>query len=351
MLAALPLLRPSLLLCLLLRNVPVFAAPTNFTIDDTIGDSHTGFIPTYSPSDKWALGQQCTGCNIHSGTTSDTIDVQQVFDGTWHDSTYHPGDPEHTVAATFVGSAVYVYNIIANQVQDTTTLTNLTFWIDGDLVGSYTHIPENTTTVFEYGALVYSNTSLQDKQHFLTMSAGGPNASLILFDRIVYTQDSNDASPTPLSSPNSTVSASFSSSTPSLLVTSAADTSGRKSSPPVGAIAGGVVGGVVGLILLGLLMFCIVRARRREAARRPPPAAGKIDPFVFGGDARRPPGQRMSRPPILPDFRFGRSRLMLRGPGSTTTTDASEYFVRALLSLLFPPPFLSCLVLGDLPYP
>ncbi|KAI1790963.1 hypothetical protein LXA43DRAFT_890118 [Ganoderma leucocontextum] len=325
MLAALPLLKRSLLSCLLLRIVPVSTGLVNNTIDDTIGDSTTGLQPSYFPPDSWAQGQQCSTCNIHSGTTADTIDVHQVFDATWHDSTYSVGGPEHGVAVSFIGTAVYVYNIIVNQIPGTTTFTNLTFWIDNALVGSYTHVPGGTT-VFEYGVLVYSNTSLKNQEHFFTMSAGGANESLILFDRIVYTQDSDDStsnSPTALSSPNSTVPISLPGSTPSLLTTSSSGASTSKSSAPIGAIVGGVVGGVVGIILLGLLAFWIARARRRTAARRPPAVAEKIDPFIFG-NARRPPDQRSSRAPILPNLRLGRTRLMPRGPGSTTTTDASS---------------------------
>ncbi|PIL31266.1 hypothetical protein GSI_05964 [Ganoderma sinense ZZ0214-1] len=318
MLAALPLLSPSLVLCLFLPIVPVSATLLNITVDDTDGDASGGSTLSFSPHAMWSEGQDCPGCNVHSGNTSGTVDVSQVFDGTWHDSTYHPGDLDHTVSVSFTGTAVYVYNIIANQIPYTTTLTNLTFWINSDLVGSYVHIPENTTAL-EYNVLVYSNTSLPNGQHFFTMSAGGPNASLILFDRLVYTQDSTNS----LAS-GSSVSISFPSST-SLLATSAPVSASSKSTPPIGAIVGGVVGGVVGLAILGLVAFLVFRARRQTAARRPPPAAEKIDPFVFGGGAQHPQGRRMSRAPILPDLRFGRSRLMPRGPGSTvTSTDASS---------------------------
>ncbi|KAM5539938.1 hypothetical protein V8D89_006441 [Ganoderma adspersum] len=323
MLAALPLLRRLLLPCLLLPIVPVSTKLVNITVDDTVGDSTSQSTLTYSPSGSFHTGQDCSTCAVHPGNTSSTVDVSQVKDGTWHDSTYHanvPGDPEHVISFTFTGSAVYAYNMIANQIPYVTTLTNLTFSIDGDLVGTYVHIPENTTNTFEYGVLVYANTSLSYGQHFFVMSAGGPNASVFLFDYLIYTQD--DSSPTSLSGSNSIGSTSFPSST-SLLASSAAASGSSKSSPPIGAIVGGVVGGVVGLVILGLAVFLCLRARRQTAARRPPPAAEKIDPFVFGG-ARRHPGQRMSRAPILPDLRLGRSRLMSRGPASTTTTEASS---------------------------
>ena len=340
MLAALPLLRRLLLPCLLLLIVPVSTKLVNTTVDDTIGDPTGLSILTFSPSGKWSLGQDCPGCNVHSGNTSSTVDVSQVLDGTWHDTTYHPniaGDSEHVVTLKFTGSAVYAYNIIANQIPFTTTLTNLTFSIDGDPVGTYVHIPENTTNTFEYGVLVYANTSLPYTSHVFVMSAGGPNDSLVLFDYLVYTQDSDNSSSALLSGSSSIGSISLPSTTSPLATSLAASGSSKSSSPPLGAIIGGVVGGVVGLVILGLVLILCVRARRQEAARRPPPAAEKIDPFVFGG-AQRHSGRRMSRAPILPDLRLGRSRLMPRGPGSTTTTDASEYLLHPGPSILPLPP-------------
>ena len=328
MLAAMLLLRRLLLPYLLLPIVPVSTKLVNITVDDTIGDPTTNSILTFSPSGKWSQGQGCPGCAVHTGNTSSTIDVSKVFDGTWHDTTYHPliaGDPEHLVSLSFTGSAVYAYNVIANQIPFVTTLTNLTFQINGDLVGTYMHIPENTTNTFEYDVLVYANTSLPYGQHTFVMSAGGSNDSLILFDRIVYTQDSNDSSVTPVPASNSAGSISPSSAAP--LATSTAASGSSKSSPPIGAIVGGVVGGVISLAV-ALIVFLSLRARRQTNARRPPPAMEKMDPFAFGG-AQRQPDQRKSRALIIPDLCSGRSRLMTRGPGSTTTTDASEYFIGA----------------------
>ncbi|KAM5534948.1 hypothetical protein V8D89_011321 [Ganoderma adspersum] len=322
MLAVMPLLRRLLLPSLLLPIIPVSTKLVNITVDDTIGDPTAASTLTFSPSDKWSQGQGCPGCAVHTGNTSSTVDISKVFDGTWHDTTYHPliaGDPEHLVSFTFTGSAVYAYNIIANQIPFVTTLTNLTFQINGDLVGTYMHIPQNTTNTFEYGVLVYANTSLPYGQHTFVMSAGGSNDSLILFDSIIYTQDSTDSSPTPVSASNSAGSISPSSAAP--LATSTAASGSSKSSPPIGAIVGGVVGGVISLAV-ALIVFLSLRARRKTTARRPPPAAEKMDPFVFGG-AQRQPGQQKSRALIIPDLRSGRSRLMTRGPGSTTTTDAN----------------------------
>ena len=309
------------LVCLLLCVLPVAFAVQNVTIDDTSGDPTTGLVPAYAPSNKWALGQDCSTCNVHSGTTDGTIDVTQAFDGTWHDSTYAVGDPDHTVTVSFHGTSVYVFNIIANNLTGTTTFTNLTFWIDNQLVGNFMHSPESTEAFF-YSVPVYVNESLSDGQHTLQMNAGGTSESLILFDRIVYTTQ-DDPSTT-----SSTSTSTSSSSSPSPSAQSQSTSSSGKSSTPIGAIVGGVVGGVGALVLLGLLVFCL--RRRRDAARRPP-EADRVEPFVIderSGRPSRPSDRRFSRAPRLPDLRFGRMRLMPRGPGSTattTTTDASEF--------------------------
>jgi hypothetical protein len=47
---------------LLLSTQNAAAVPTNRTIDDQFGDSATGALPTYSPSDRWTEGTQCTTC-------------------------------------------------------------------------------------------------------------------------------------------------------------------------------------------------------------------------------------------------------------------------------------------------
>ncbi|EIW63894.1 uncharacterized protein TRAVEDRAFT_110984, partial [Trametes versicolor FP-101664 SS1] len=176
----------------------------NRTIDDNLGDSVTGEQPTYLPDGGWALGSVCTTCNIHPGL----VNLNKTFDQTWHDTTHHPGGPDQVITATFSGVAVYVFNIIANTVGATTTLTNLSFTLDGELVGSYLHAPDTSTDIL-YNVSVYSNTSLTNGPHTLEIQPTGPFSSLILFDYIAYTVDeeiTTSASPTqsPSSSPSTT---------------------------------------------------------------------------------------------------------------------------------------------------
>ncbi|KZP34754.1 hypothetical protein FIBSPDRAFT_942840 [Athelia psychrophila] len=90
--------------------------------------------------------------------------------------------------------------------------------MDGQLVGTYEHIP-TTSTDYQYNVPVYMNTSLSYQEHTLTIEAAGTNTSMILFDYVAYTVESElDPSPT---SP----------------------------SPNVGAIVGGVVGGITIIVI------------------------------------------------------------------------------------------------------
>ena len=90
--------------------------------------------------------------------------------------------------------AVYAYFILANRVDATTTLTNLSFTLDNEFVGTFEHIPTNSTDI-QYNSPVYVNETLENKTHTLIISARGPNVaqnntfknSLLLFDYMIYT--------------------------------------------------------------------------------------------------------------------------------------------------------------------
>ncbi|KAI0673167.1 hypothetical protein C8Q78DRAFT_704138 [Trametes maxima] len=157
----------------------------NRTIDDQEGDSVTGALPNYLPK-RWNTGQTCSTCNIHPGI----IDASQAFDGTWSDMTYSgAGWPDQVVAINFTGSAVYVYNILVNTaIADTDTFTNLTFYIDGEGVGAFSHEPDGTSLAI-YNVPVYTNSSMPYGPHSLRMVSTGIKAALALFDYLVYTTE------------------------------------------------------------------------------------------------------------------------------------------------------------------
>ncbi|KAI0714741.1 hypothetical protein C8Q76DRAFT_727913 [Earliella scabrosa] len=183
------------------------ATPINRTIDDFYGDSVTGLRPTYSPANQWISGDQCRGCDA-----TPLINGTAAFNRTWHDSTYHTDQLARDIMLRFTGTAVYVYHIILNKGNNplTTTLTNLSFYMDDVYVGNYTHQPEDNHDVL-YNVSVYVNTTLINKPHVLHIRADGPQASLILFDYAEYTfDDTSSPSNTSVTAPR-TPSSHFSS--------------------------------------------------------------------------------------------------------------------------------------------
>ncbi|KAI0659553.1 hypothetical protein C8Q70DRAFT_1053906 [Cubamyces menziesii] len=171
----------------------------NRTIDDQYGDSVTGALPLFFPTTGvWNIGQTCTGCAIHAGNP---IDPAHVFDGTWHDTS--GGGPDRIVQVSFTGHAVYVYHIVLNILVAgaSTVTTNLSFYIDSNYVGNYTHIPTSRSSAspVSYQMLVYSNNSMVQGEHTLEIVSLGSSKALVLFDYITYTtsEDNSQSSALP----------------------------------------------------------------------------------------------------------------------------------------------------------
>ena len=182
-------------LCLFLTLAlvgPGSCTMVNRTIDDQFGDEVTHQPPVYTPSGGWAQGATCKGCAIRLAGG----ELDKTVNKTWHDTTVHPHDPKHTITLNFTGSAVYAFNIIANH-QDggVTTETHMTFWIDGEKVGQYDHMPNNTTD-FEFRVPVYANSTLPYGEHTLQIVVNGTTPSLVLFDYAIYTTRANSTTPT-----------------------------------------------------------------------------------------------------------------------------------------------------------
>lgn len=169
----------------------------NRTIDDEILENAIDKRPVYAPEHAWAQGATCAGCKA-------AINASDTWKGTWHDTTQHPENATFTMMATFTGTAVYVYNILANYIPYSSTLTDITFTLDGALVSNFTHAPSNDSG-YEYHALVYANRSLENINHTLLMKAAKRSEPvLILFDYLIYTALEDDVLPLPVSSIDST---------------------------------------------------------------------------------------------------------------------------------------------------
>ncbi|KAM5539192.1 hypothetical protein V8D89_007065 [Ganoderma adspersum] len=211
----------------------------NITVDDTFGDPTTGLFPEYLPNNgTWNAGsssENCPSCYIGPSI----LDLTQINNKTWHDTTYLPWETPATITVNFNGSAVYAFNILPNTLPATITTANISFSIDGEDVGRFLHSPESGTTIL-YNQLVYQNTTLDDGPHTFTMTAG--SNSLVLFDYLLYTTQSNDTTSTSTNAAHSPASTA-----------------------PAGVIVGAVVGGVV-LLGAAIVAFFLYRKYRRSIA-------------------------------------------------------------------------------------
>lgn len=93
-----------------------------------------------------------------------------------------------------LGNAVYLFAIEANYVplNRATTFSNLTFMLDGDVVATHVHIPDNSSKEVSYNVPIYTNTSLQHGDHSIVIyqaakSTNDQDHTLLLFDRAIYT--------------------------------------------------------------------------------------------------------------------------------------------------------------------
>ncbi|KAI0754144.1 hypothetical protein C8Q80DRAFT_1094165, partial [Daedaleopsis nitida] len=151
---------------------------TNRTIDDLDGDSVTGAVPQYVPADSgWNQGSLCPGCFVQ-------LDRDQLFHGTWSDATV-PRDATDPWSITlhFTGTAIYVFNALANNVPNARTDQNMKFVLDGQQVGSFAH-PATSSTDKEYRVLVFSQTGLKNSAHTFVIQPQ-PDSN-ILFDYAMY---------------------------------------------------------------------------------------------------------------------------------------------------------------------
>ncbi|TBU49269.1 hypothetical protein BD309DRAFT_96951 [Dichomitus squalens] len=258
----------------------------------------TGVFPQYQG--HWSTQATCdSDCGI-------ILDSAELYRGSWHGSVSpQENHQSSSITLRFTGVAVYVYNILANDIRGATfpTGTNIMFSLDGEQDGRFVHIPSDSTD-FEYNFLVYARTNLRNEEHVLVIQLNP--ISLCLFDYAVYT--CNDQSSTMHISTSTPLSESFSASKPTSLsvpalsstslrntistllpttssgptsnstsrdmpssqvpVTSSLADSLARAATPVRSIVGGTIGGGVLLVILAALV--LYRPVRRRARSRPP---------------------------------------------------------------------------------
>ncbi|TBU26825.1 hypothetical protein BD311DRAFT_666742 [Dichomitus squalens] len=250
----------------------------NRTIDDQLGDVKTGLQPLYRPEGAWSQGADCTFCLAVEGR----VDVSRAMNGTWHSATYDPTGADASppsVQANFTGHAVYVYALLANIIPAATTHTSLSFYIDGQYSGQFVHIPSAVPypQVIEYDVLVYSNNKLSNVEHSITIEASGTDSSLVLFDYIMYT-DNSTASDVALMIANPSTSSPMMSS-------QSATSSSRNKSPIVIGVVVGVIVGIASALITLAIAFLVIRRRRSDLL----PRSWKSKRFVLPAVNDRPP--------------------------------------------------------------
>ncbi|PBK93292.1 hypothetical protein ARMGADRAFT_1080439 [Armillaria gallica] len=153
----------------------------NVTIDDQ--------SPSLFYSNLWGDGGSCLSCLA-------APNASQAIHETWHDSTHYADDetnpyPTPNVSTSFNGTAIYVICILPRTPGSVIGSSDMSFYIDSDLVGDFVNNPSPGERGFDYNYTVYSNTSIPPGQHRFTLQNGrvGASQTLTLFDAIVYSYD------------------------------------------------------------------------------------------------------------------------------------------------------------------
>ncbi|GJE89317.1 hypothetical protein PsYK624_054160 [Phanerochaete sordida] len=154
------------------------------TLIDVIVDDQD---PSISYSPEWHIGQTCTVCTAR-------VDASQVYNGTWSDDTYLKQGSNTPQNATFKfnGSAIFVFG--AQLQLSGKSSADVLFFVDDQMVSTYTFTPSGPQDVATYGQLLFSQDNLKEAPHTLTLQNGrvGGAPSLVLFDYLVYTTDTSN---------------------------------------------------------------------------------------------------------------------------------------------------------------
>jgi len=235
----------------------------NITIDDA---DTTGAIRFTNSRDSVWADQACTSCYAKP------VDLTQVYDGTWRDTTHIESDSGGLAAQfLFTGTDIYIFGIQVNGTSGIPIVNNdLTFTLDGQPAGTYTHTPGPNDVDYRYHVPFFTGHNLTQGPHNLTMELTG--TSMVLFDYLVYTT-------------SETSSQAPSSSKPTGANPNPSSSGSETSSNHVGAIAGGVIGGFTGLVILIILIWSLFfRTQKHGNNKIPEPfnPVSKMEDFIAG---------------------------------------------------------------------
>ncbi|PBK76657.1 hypothetical protein ARMSODRAFT_948481 [Armillaria solidipes] len=277
-------------LCLVLFYLSLVEAKL---VNVTIDDQSTGLI--FSPEDAWNNGASCQNCTARP-------DASRAVDGTWHDSTFNKDSGSNAypnqvlnVSMSFNGTAIYVKCILATTATSPTGNSDMTFYIDNDLVGEFYQTAPGEPG-YEYNFTVYSNNSIPDGLHTFKLQNGHIDGikALVILDAIIYSYDDGQS--------DFPSSASGVSGTPHATDTSTSTTS--TSGTNIGSIVGPAVAVPLAMII-GVVAFFLLRRRKGRARHE----EDTVEAFVVHG----------WNPGYIASASTAQSRQPLMGPTHTTT--------------------------------
>ncbi|KAJ3763686.1 hypothetical protein EV360DRAFT_17231, partial [Lentinula raphanica] len=153
----------------------------------TVDDSSESPAIVYSPASNWhagSKGSSCSECNAHPNSS----DIR-----TWHESTVRRSCTSNVVIVLksclqFTPNAVYVFCALAESSVSPNGNSDMAFYIDGQLNGTFVKPAQGINNTYEYQSLVYSIDSLVPGKHTLSLQNGytNSNESLVILDYIVF---------------------------------------------------------------------------------------------------------------------------------------------------------------------
>lgn len=89
----------------------------------------------------------------------------------------------------FLGTALYVFCALAESLTSPDGDSDMSFYIDGELKGTFIKIAPGNVNVYDYNVPVFTIESLTPEEHNFTLQIGHVNGiqSMVLFDKMVYT--------------------------------------------------------------------------------------------------------------------------------------------------------------------
>ncbi|KIK70414.1 hypothetical protein GYMLUDRAFT_271851 [Collybiopsis luxurians FD-317 M1] len=228
----------------------------------SIDDSNASVL--YFPAEAWnarSASIPCSSCTANP-------DALRMYNDTFHDGTFNtvPGSNNFpntplTASLSFNGTAVYVFCALAESSTSPDGDSDLSFFIDGILAGTFVKKAPGNNNTYDYAVSVFSTTSLSPSQHNLTIQNGHINGakSLVLLDQIVYTAIDSTSFASTLSSSASTAS----NPSPSSSQGSDGDSTGSTKKSE-GSIVGPAVAVPIAIILAALGLYLFFKRRRQH---------------------------------------------------------------------------------------